>query len=565
MNQIIISKLISSTPDNSNLNLGLWVLELDDLNNNVVFQGVNVDSLEEYNAYCDRLIDKIITSTAKSLNSYHNVNFSLSFWRVLLLNWVTCIVNNLHFYYLALSETNKLKGKYVIYIDDNFIYNKLSHPMQYMDDKNYIHSLISFLIKNVDFKNIQYKYKKVISERKPILHNESFISKAVWRILNREKAEILTYNIVGLRKIDLLKIYLKFSNVAISHKPIHCEYDSPNRDRSFSLTHYSYGSDDLEKVIISFIEKNIPTTVLESFDLLYKQAVDFKFKKVGIASPGFYLDEQLIELALIKENNNGKIIQIQEAGNGMEKYSASSNFLYKPSDYFLTWGWDKHCGFSKLLVKTPSRLSVLKDTHKEKYDKILYQTKFSRQQASLYDSNTITNFIKYYQNRISFLDTFENLDIVNKVILKMHHSKHKGFNENFLMEGIYPKYIQYIYDNKALNFNNVAIVYTDYLSAVFYEAMVCNVPIIMCFDEDIVVADSNLQFFLNKFADVGVVFNDPVNAANKIIDIYDQRVEFWNHSRIQDIRREFLHAYIHLSSDWVGDMFKTIENIYKTK
>ena len=62
MNQIIISKLISSTPDNSNLNLGLWVLELDDLNNNVVFQGVNVDSLEEYNAYCDRLIDKIITS-----------------------------------------------------------------------------------------------------------------------------------------------------------------------------------------------------------------------------------------------------------------------------------------------------------------------------------------------------------------------------------------------------------------------------------------------------------------------------------------------------------------------
>ena len=170
--------------------------------------------------------------------------------------------------------------------------------------------------------------------------------KFFWKILNKKNSEILSYNITGFKKLDLFKVWLKFSNIALSYKSIHTQYDYSSKKRNFKLLYENYDNEELEKAIVSFIEQNLPVTLYENFDLLLSQAKDFKNKKIGVASPGFYIDEQLIELELIKENG-GKIIQIQEGGNALDKYSSSS----KSSPYSLpdTPGF-KITNFSKYTI-----------------------------------------------------------------------------------------------------------------------------------------------------------------------------------------------------------------------
>ena len=173
-----------------------------------------------------------------------------------------------------------------------------------------------------------------------------------------------------MSRMEIIKFYFKrvdYSQSFKDNKSYSCNVLERNKFR-FNIDI----EDNFVLLLCNFIEKNLPTTVLDNLSTLIADSTDYLNKEIILASSGLYHDEQLIELALAKEINNAMIFQVHEAGNGMEKYCSSAKYLYKPIDFYITWGYREHAGYTTKFIPSPSRLSTKKDMHKEKFDNILY-------------------------------------------------------------------------------------------------------------------------------------------------------------------------------------------------
>jgi len=538
--------------------IGFFKDQSDFLNDTHIPNNQREIKVQEGNKIYDLVLDELIIS----LNQYHSKNYSKAFWELLLSNWLTFIIDTMDFYYNYLCNANSMGINLCTYIDDFFCYNKLSDVYRFNYTSEYIHSLISHLIKYGGFKNINYIEKKTIKERRIIPIKQNPIKRFIFDLLNRGNTTKLSYGFGGMSKMKMLQFYFKYTDYSQSFK-------NNNRSYTFSAEEknkFKFNIDTEDELILllcKFIEKNLPTTVLDNLNTLIANSTDYLNKKTIIASPGLYHDEQLIELALAKEINNAVIIQIQEAGNGMDKYCSSAKYFYKPIDYYLTWGWKAHAGYSEKLIVTPSKLSDKLNIHQEKYGTVLYFTKFPSMYGFAYDSVMKTNWKQYINNRISFISTINNTFLKNMLIFKMHHSITKGYDESKMMKIYNCNYNQY--NNKDLQVNNTAILYVDYLSAAIYQAMAYNTPIIMCIDYDIQIPTDDFKKMINKFKKVGIAFETPELAAKQIKSIYKTRNHFWNSKDVQDVRKEFLEAYVHTSNDWIGDTLKIIEKVSNIK
>ena len=514
---------------------------------------------EEKSSEGNKIYDLILCELIISLNKYHSKKYSKAFWELLLSNWLTMIIDTLNFYYNCLCRANSMNVSFHTVIDESFYFNKLSDVFRFEYKDEYIHSLISFLIKYGNFENINYFEEGVIKKMEVVTSSQNPMKSFVFSLFNRNNTKKLSYGIPGMSRMDIIKFYFKRVDYSQSFKNNNKNYSCNASERNKFRFNIDI-EDNFVLLLCNFIEKNLPTTVLDNLSTLIANSTDYFNKEIILASSGLYHDEQLIELALAKEINNTMIFQVQEAGNGMEKYCSSAKYLYKPIDFYITWGYREHAGYTAKLIPSPSRLSTKKDMHKEKFDNILYFTKFPIMYATAYDSAMITNWKKYIDNRIKFINNINNTQLKSRLIFKMHHSKVKGFNEEKMMKMYDCSYNKYL--NNDLNMSNTAILYIDYLSSSIYEAMAYNVPVFMCVDYDIQIPTDGFKEMINKFKKVKIAFDTPELAAMHIKNIYKDRAKFWNSREVQDVREEFLERYLRTSSDWLGDAFDTIDKLH---
>ena len=518
--------------------------------------------LKKRKEYCNNLYVNILQNLTESLNKHHKVNFSQKFWEILLSNWLTFVIDNLHFYYLCLKNTHP--QKYVVPINDHFPYNKLSDVFVSVYKDEYIFSLLSFLVKTGQFNNLSYYEIPHSLEQMPEVEVEvrkpNMIRSLAFKLFNKKSSKNLSYGIAGMNKWDYIKIFLLHPDYAQSFKNYNTNYKvNADKKRKFTCRSLSESS-EFSILLTKFIEKNIPTTLVDNFDILVKNACDYKNKLKIIASTGMYYDEQLIEIALAKQHNNAKIFSVQEAGNGLSEFESSEKYLYLPIDHYITWGWSTHLGIQDMFTPAPSRLSTIKNTHKESNESILYYTKFPIMYAWAYNSINPRNWKRYLENRIDFMRYIGEHSLNKNLVLKLHHSRTKGYDEHELMNMYNCSYNEYKSES-GINMFNCAILYVDYLSGAVLEAMVSNTPIFMCFDESVQSPSDEFRVAINKFKNVGIAFDSPSEAALQISNIYPNREEFWNSNEIQLVRKWFLGNFVNTSKDWLKDTLKVIRNL----
>lgn len=551
--------------------MGPWAIILDDLDGLdrcLVDSNIPVSKMAEYSQYCSRVFENFLPSLSVALNHYHQRDFSDSFWRIILSNWFSFTVNILHFYFTKLEELDALGQKYTVLADGRFFYGRLSDTALNAHTQEFIHSIMSKILTLTTFQNINYENSDILPQKngshkskKNIFYE--FLKNRVFAFLNNKNSKFVVY---GIRDVDLVdKIFMKliYKNLAFSYKDILIEPSTEkekNVNTRFELEYQP--QDDFEALVKKYIQKYIPMSILEDFEALCACANDYKKRSLGVASPGFYQDEQLIELALIKENG-GKVLQAQEAGQGYSQVYYSQNYMYKPVDYYLTWGWTEHVGFKKIFIPCSSpSMSKLYNLHKEKYDSILYLTKYPRPYGDLYETNFFRNIKKYYGNRVLFMETINRSSIKEKLLLKFHQTaKYRSFDEGRMLANKGVSYNEY--SNPKINKTNAAMVYIDYLSAAMYEVVISNTPFIMCLDPEMMVADKNIVPYIEKFKDAGVIFETPEAAAEQMIRIYDTREEFWKKTAIQNARKAMIENYIRVSKTWGKDLYQVLQAIDK--
>ncbi len=557
----------------TNFLMGYWCLPRDELYKNnykiLCDSKISNASLIKFENYTSQVYKQCLHDLSNSLNEFHDVNYSLKFWEVLTSGWLTATIDQLHFYYKKILEIDALNIKFLVETDEKVLNIRISTVMENLGIiyDEYIHNMISFIIKNSNLDNIKWRDVNLIKKHSDLISeliekrgsiNNSFFKKLKWKLLDSNNPKVIIYGILGveLKEMIISKIFDFDMNIKYTYK------NRKTFPSNYSRNEFKLNKDiddEFKRLLYLYIEKSLPINLIENFTILKQEARSYPSCKVVIPSPGFYQDEQLIEIAFLVEHG-AKLIQIETGDGIFSKVNSIRKVAIETGDKFLSFG-SKNLNFNIKIEKTSSTLfSKNYNQHKEKYDNILYLASNIYIHGIIYNSDWIRG-LEYVKGRVEFIKSINDSYIKEKLIVKSHQSrKYVVKDDDSLIMNSYD--IKYnVYNNSNLYIHNCGIIYIDYLTYTIHKAMVMNTPTIMCMDYNISLPNDELKRDLDAFVNAGFCFHTPKEAADRVVEIYKDRERFWSSKEIQKVRNDFLNRFVGVSKEPFNDVLKKIKNM----
>ena len=98
----------------------------------------------------------------------------------------------------------------------------------------------------------------------------------------------------------------------------------------------------------------------------------------------------------------------------------------------------------------------------------------------------------------------------------------------------------------------------DHPSTSYLEALVINVPTVLYWDHDIFLMRPEAEPFFQELRDVGILYKDPVSAAEKVNKIFHDPMEWWHSNTVQSARKEFCDRFAYARKDWLDVWVKEL-------
>lgn len=548
--------------------LGEWCFS-NNFNNNkekvIKYHWDDREKLYKDYKYINYLYSKKIKNLAYQLNKYHNINYSDNFWNNTIGLWLKQFMQISYdkFCMLNSDELNKVKYKIPICNTEfeNFIPNSFSdfRSSIYIEEwRTFLYSIFAKTlypkktfslikienIKKQKFDMLKTIFKKVIS----------FISKNIFSLFKYK------YFFVGhglLRK-DFFLLNLKLKQIPLFFFDYDWKYDNQDIDYKFRNQNI-LKTNNFEDFIDYFIHLLIPKCYLEDFQSALYQALKIYPKRPRVifrVSNIFNNDLFIFYASLQKELYSTKLIYGQHGGNyGIAKFNTYQDHEINSSNLYLSWGWKNN------LKKIISYGKINDQKFKAKYDHknediLLVLGSCPKYFYIIYSIFISGQFIKYIYDQYKFINSIKfNNNIYSKLVVRFYHKADYNWGEKKFLANSFENLRIDTNKNITNSLKTCKIFVSTYNATTFLEALYNNIPTIIFWNSQHWELNEQVKIFFNDFKKNNIFFDKPDEAANFIIQNYNNIHSWWFSKKIQKLRVLFLNNYCKNSQ---------IDNLYKT-
>lgn len=529
----------------------------------------------------DKLYEKNLKNLSKILNNFHNTNYSIRYWRIILGKWLYRIICCSYEKYISIQDVQK-KNKNLYFLKYQYNFNDF---IPYgIEDFNYLigtHSWNEYIYSEIlslcNIKNIEVKRKKKsidISEfretyKRLTIKRHSFKGKIFskilefFSILNRNNEYLIfdTY----LNKNDELNLNYKLNNVPTIFKSP--EYENillfiKKKNKFFDIRNFSNDKKykNFDQFISKFIIKNIPKVFLEYYgeiNNLIKKLKLPKNPKVIFTTRGINRNTIMDFYIALRTQHDSRLFIAQHGGNyGQHKGHWGSKHEIEISDKFLSWENKKT---SKIIpLGFIKKIDKIDYNHKnqmilfESRNRLLYSHEFKIDQGAI-------NSKQYLSKIGNFLSLINNKEIYDNFFIK-NNSKNFGWQEkNFF----YKK-------NKKINFINPHFKTFDLIkksklliysfpSTGHLECIASNAPMLMFYFNDLNLMNKETKTYFKKFIKLGILHTKPETLYKKLVQIHKDPYSWWNLKEIQKLIKSYSLRYCRYNSNLLEDLSKIIK------
>jgi len=107
----------------------------------------------------------------------------------------------------------------------------------------------------------------------------------------------------------------------------------------------------------------------------------------------------------------------------------------------------------------------------------------------------------------------------------------------------------------------VKLVVIDHPHTAFIEALTINVPCVFYWDHNVYLMRPEAERYFDLLRDAGILFKDPLSAARKVSEIFDNPKAWWLTPGVQKARIEFCSKYAYTAEDWADVWEKNLNNL----
>lgn len=525
--------------------------------------------LKEAADFCYQTYRDLLPNVSEELNRLHNLSYPVRSWQISVGPWLLQFIKIFYDRYKRIENAISLfpdlythvlpcQSLQLSSLDTCDFFGKVNldiYNLQLFSFINY-----ELIPQNILETKVSWEYKDFT-----IKYHFSWKARIFNFLFSRFFADgkILLSDMYHLKNIDKLRLKLKtgkgcvgfidfFENSTMFKKMP--QFDSALRSQ-FKLTE---AKDKFQSLLFKVIPLAMPLCYMEGFKDFNNYAINLKVcrnvKAVG-SLIGWLVNEQFKFFAANSVLNNSKLIEFQH-GSGYETYlSMLSEALAIEKDHFYIWGIGNEKNGKIKYLPSP-HLSRLKDTYKKENENLL----FAGMSLPKYHYRFTTflqpeDMLKYFEEKKLFLQNLKE-DLKGKLLYRpypYHPSEYQDYEREEL--GIIKQmcpHAKFLIKGKLVEWlKKVKLVVIDHPHTALIEALTINVPSIFYWDHNVYLMREEAEYYFELLRRAGIVYKDPVSAAKKINEIFNEPWEWWSSFEVQNAKEKFCKRYAHTNKDWL--------------
>lgn len=323
--------------------------------------------------------------------------------------------------------------------------------------------------------------------------------------------------------------------------------------------------DEFEKIVISLLPRFMPMYLLEEFRSYEEQAKKWDSFKVYFAEKDWYTDILFCYAASLGRLKGARIVGSQHGGNyGQDKRSHTELIERKLNDFYITWGWrDSSYPGAQLLSLPQPNLSRCLNKHKPKTKTVLWSGTTTTKQAGRLTVNIQDKLFSYLECKRRFISYLDPK--VVRCLVYRPHPVNSGWSDE--EKEIFTKYpdvsIEHIGTLTEL-LQDVKLYICDNQGTSFMEALVINTPTILFWEHELYNERESAVPYFDLLRDAGILFHDPLKAAEQVNTVFDNVQHWWMGLRRQTARLKFMDRFCRADVNWQKEWIKAFRDIIET-
>lgn len=529
-------------------------------------------------AYCWDFCQRLFPQLGARLNSLHGTNHPLRYWEVLLASWLMHAVHVMYDRYLIAQDARQVAPDAVVTVPRSAGLRPPSTGTDWLssiegDSWNLdcfvkLFEILGQPIRYLDIESVDQRKRKTTGASWAYRLRQSFpenfltvTSRGLERVLGNlvfskpsTTGDILLAASYHLKPRDW--IWLKRSVPGLdvvantSWQPTsRVDCDQEGRSRLAGLAFAS----EFERVFVDLVPTLIPSCYVEN----YREVCEAAYTRFGkllkncvVDGNVFYGDNlPLLEYMARCAAAGYALITIQHGGGyGNSGTRSQERLEIETADEFLSWGWREDDGHRKVLPLPDPHLSRVRDRHRGGQDIVLTECEFPRYAYRLMSCPIAGQFAAHRNGLAQYVAALPK-SLREQVRYKRYHVDY-GW-------GSLPEPLDVLRHDwpgkpyRASKWNQYArLAVVTYPDTAFIEALALNVPTIGFWNPGLWEMRAEAQPYFDVLEKAGVVHYDPVNAAAKTVEVYEQAGEWWAMPQVQRARLAFLDRYGLNSPNW---------------
>ena len=345
---------------------------------------------------------------------------------------------------------------------------------------------------------------------------------------------------------DFILLNFKLKQLPLKFFDFESKSDNNYIDYKFRNKNISK-KNNFETFIDNYLYLLLPKCYLEDFQItldsalkIYPNNPNAIFRVSNIFNNDFFIFYTSIQ----KELNRTKVIYGQHGGNyGLSKFNTYQDHEINSSTFYLSWGWRGH------LRKIISYGKINNQKFNPKYQKnnediLLVLGSCPKYFYIIYSIFLSGQFVKYIYDQHKFINLIHiDNKFFSKLLVRFYHKTDYNWGEKKFIVNSFKNLRIDNNKNISNSLKNCKIFVSTYNATTFLEALYYNIPTIIFWNPDHWELNEQAKTFFADFKKNNIFFDKPNDAANFIIQNYNNIHSWWFSRKIQKLRLSFLNNY----------------------
>lgn len=542
----------------------------------------NESHLNKAHDYLEKAYLSFKDKIGSVLNQLHQTNYPASFWEIPLASWLVHYLHALFDRYCRLKMAIELYGKENVTL--LVCQYDIKLPMCYVDfaegtsvTEKSVSAFYGLVAKEMNIPVLEFSstegiWENASTQAKRII---SFSNSFYLKVLDRSKDKLsrLICSKFVREKVTLMVPYrFNFRERLVFSRKLDASFFPRNNEIRTILQEVDRtkllsiaAKDPFEKLAIDLLPKFMPRYLLEEFESYEQQAKKWDCFKIYFSASGWRSNILFCYAASLGRLRGAKIVGCQHGGGYGQFERSHPEFIERRlNNFYITWGWkDSHYSGAQLLPLPQPELSLYADTHKTKIETVLWVGTAMTKQLVRFRRKMPDKLFGYLSCKKDFISHL-NRDI-RKLLIYRPHCKDYGWSSD--EKKIFQKYPEVRIEHTGglpELLQKVKLFICDHQSTSFMEALVTNTPTVLFWDTALRDERKTAIAAFDLLREAGILFHDPIKAAEQVNAIWDDVQGWWLHPDRQIARLKFMDTFCHADVNWQEKWIEAFRKIIES-